>query len=136
MPGFPFRVAVMLGSIGLVSLCIVGCQRSTPAPSVPIPSLSPTPPSYSALVPAGRQVYDSNHCNRCHTIGEDSGIAGGPMGKTKGPALTKVGSKRDREWIIQHVRNPKSHTEKSSMPRYDNRISDADMHALADYLAG
>ena len=50
-------------------------------------------------------------------------------------SLTKVGEKRSRDYIIEHVRNAKAHTEKTRMPPYDvNTISDPDMQSLADYL--
>jgi cbb3-type cytochrome oxidase cytochrome c subunit len=61
---------------------------------------------------------------------------GGPGGMIgRGPELSKVGSKRTRDWLIEHIKNPKAHNPQSRMPGYDGKINDADMQALADYLA-
>ena len=37
--------------------------------------------------------------------------------------------------MLEHVRNPRLHTQKSSMPPYEAKINDADMQTLGDYLA-
>jgi cbb3-type cytochrome oxidase cytochrome c subunit len=55
-----------------------------------------------------------------------------------GPDLTMVGvdAKHTKEWIADHVRNPKAHTPQSRMPASGpEKISDADLDALAAYLA-
>jgi cbb3-type cytochrome oxidase cytochrome c subunit len=57
------------------------------------------------------------------------------MGRARGPELSTVGAKRSRDWLIEHVRNPKSHNPQSRMPAYDGKINDNDLQLLADYLA-
>lgn len=61
----------------------------------------------------------------------------GPIGmaRARGPELSTVGTKRTRDWLIEHVRNPKAHNPQSRMPAYDGKISDADLQLLANYLA-
>ncbi len=93
---------------------------------------------------AGRKVFETNNCARCHTIGGSSpgGFEGPPggspgMGRARGPDLATVG--RDPahtvDWVMEQVRNPKAHKPDSRMPSYQGRIKDDDLRALAEYLA-
>ena len=62
----------------------------------------------------------------------------GPRGGMGGPDLTTVGAdaKHTKEWIAEHIRNPKAHTPQSRMPASGpEKIGDADLDALAAYLA-
>jgi predicted Zn finger-like uncharacterized protein len=80
---------------------------------------------------AGRRVFEANNCTRCHTIG-----GGGQRGRGRGPDLGAVGRDPEHtvEWLMEHVRNPKSHRPESRMPAY-GRIPQEDLRALATYLA-
>lgn len=73
----------------------------------------------------GKAVFENNGCSACHEIG---GIGG-----AIGPDLTKVGSRRDKAWIIDQIRNPKIHNPQSIMPSFA-RLPDKDIDDLADYL--
>jgi cbb3-type cytochrome oxidase cytochrome c subunit len=55
----------------------------------------------------------------------------------KGPNLAKVGAEptHTRDWIAEHIRNPKTHKEQSSMPKFAGKLKDEDILTLADYLA-
>jgi cbb3-type cytochrome oxidase cytochrome c subunit len=53
----------------------------------------------------------------------------------KGPDLTTVGAKHTRDWIMEHVRNPKAHKPGSRMPPYEGKMDDAALAALGDFLA-
>jgi nitric oxide reductase subunit C len=57
---------------------------------------------------AGQLVYQSQGCSNCHTI---NGIGG-----TSGPDLTKVGSKRDHDWLFGHFKDPQKYVKTSAMP--------------------
>jgi mono/diheme cytochrome c family protein len=117
---------------------LMGCCFNAAAPP-PVPPAPPVvqqqgdnqPIKPDGEMSAGRKVFEANGCAKCHRI------AGVTTGKTMGkaPELTTVGAKRDRAWIIEHVRDPHTHTKKTSMPRYEGKIDDADMQALGDYLA-
>jgi mono/diheme cytochrome c family protein len=116
----------------LPAAAIIGCidrNSSKPAPS-------PAPPSANADagdVAPGRKVFDAHGCAKCHSIGEQ---AGAPPRKGKGPNLRHVGAEHAADWIAAHIRDPKSHKAESSMPKYtEDKIGDADLKALADYLA-
>lgn len=84
----------------------------------------------------GRLVYDRHDCARCHQV--DSAPSGG--GGKKGGRLTdlrSVGSKQSLRYIMDHIRDPKSHKPTSRMPAYgEETIGAADLKALGEYLAG
>jgi cbb3-type cytochrome oxidase cytochrome c subunit len=94
---------------------------------------------------AGKKVMVANNCFRCHGINGVRGpMASGPppasggrprMGR--GPDLGKVGAEPDHtaEWLVAHVRDPKSHNPDSMMPGFDGKINDDDLRALGEYLA-
>lgn len=75
----------------------------------------------------GEAIFKAQGCSACHMIG---GIGG-----TVGPDLTKVGGRRDKEWIEKQLKNPKSHNPNSIMPSYA-KLPEKDREDLADYLSG
>lgn len=79
---------------------------------------------------AGPAAFQKYGCSRCHSI------AGSGSGRA--PDLTHVAADptHTREWILDQIRNPASHNPSTRMPAYGNRIPDADLQALASYLAG
>jgi predicted Zn finger-like uncharacterized protein len=85
--------------------------------------------------PPGRKVFEANRCGRCHQLG-DSGGGRGKFGRS-GPSLAKVGADPTHtvDWLMEHVRNPKSHNPESRMPSFDGKINDDDLRMLAEYLA-
>jgi len=76
----------------------------------------------------GAEVFEREKCRDCHTLKGNGGAVG--------PNLTAVGSKRSRDYIFQQIKAPKSHNPNSDMPSFGTRISEQDINALADYLAG
>ncbi len=135
----------------------------TPAPG-PMGGGGPDSATVLAKLPGGaefavgKKVYADNKCAQCHKLGETGGGPGGMMGGppgapdgTKGgppggpgrggmggPDLTKVGAEPEhtKQWLTDHVRNPKAHKPQSRMPASGaDKISDSDLSALADYLA-
>ena len=113
---------------------------------------------------AGKKVFVANGCFRCHAINGVRGSggpggpppgSGGPPGPGgpppgpggpgrphgpggRGPDLGKVGADESHTaaWLMEYVRNPKSKKADSRMPRFEGKIKDDDLTALADYLAG
>lgn len=86
----------------------------------------------------GRAVYQAQNCARCHQ--DPGGNAGGMAmgrGRNRGPNLSAVGRDPTHTvgWLMEHVRNPKSHRPESSMPPYEGKINETDLRALAEYLA-
>jgi sulfur oxidation c-type cytochrome SoxX len=76
----------------------------------------------------GEKLFRTAGCTSCHTIGGTGGHIG--------PDLTKIGSERNKEWIEEQIKNPKSHNPNSIMPSFASTLSKEDMEDLADYLSG
>jgi nitric oxide reductase subunit C len=72
----------------------------------------------------GQQLYNSLGCSGCHMV---NGIGG-----TTGPDLTRVGSRRDRTWLIGHFKEPRKFVPNSAMPPVT--ASDADLEQLTAYM--
>ncbi len=73
----------------------------------------------------GQVVYQNNNCSVCHAI---NGIGG-----TTGPALTKVGARRDADWLIKYLRDPKSIKADSAMPPFGH-LSEKELNDLVVYI--
>ena len=76
----------------------------------------------------GAEVFRREKCLDCHTLKGKGGAVG--------PNLTMVGSKRSRDYIIQQIKDPKSHNPRTEMPSFRDRLSDQELSDLADYLSG
>src|SRR5262249_24639669 len=129
------RAASVRCALCLGLLLVVGCpRRSTiPAPSGGPPAIpaagapTPAPDTPPAAVPAqfvaARKTFDAA-CAKCHTIGGKGGIAGGPGPggpggpRPRGPDLGRVGAQHDRDWIVEHIRDPHTHKPNSRMPQF------------------
>jgi mono/diheme cytochrome c family protein len=74
----------------------------------------------------GAQLFQNSRCKECHTIKGKGGASG--------PNLTVVGSRRTREYIIEQIKNPKSHNPNSEMPSF-SEMPEQDINDLADYLS-
>lgn len=74
---------------------------------------------------AGQKLYQSFGCSNCHMI---NGVGG-----TTGPDLTAVGSRRDREWLLGHFKDPKAYVPNSAMPSFGH-LSEKDLNDLTDYM--
>ncbi len=74
----------------------------------------------------GEALFRENGCSACHTIG---GIGG-----KVGPDLTRVGSRRQKSWIMDQIRTPQMHYPQSIMPSFA-KLPAQDIEELADYLS-
>src|SRR5262249_19058794 len=66
------------------------------------------------------------------------GGPGGPRGMMgRGPDLGKVGANPDHtvEWLVTFIKAPTAIKERSRMPKFEGKLSDEDLTALAEYLA-
>jgi mono/diheme cytochrome c family protein len=104
----------------LTCLAVVGCGKSMDSSSNNAPAAS-----------SGNAVFDA-HCAKCHTL---TGSGSGP--KKKGPDLSKAGADpvHTVDWIAEHIRNPKSHEPKSTMPPFADTLKPEEIKALAEFLA-
>lgn len=79
----------------------------------------------SPLVQKGISVFEEQACAACHTIaGEGSAAA---------PDLTKIGRKRDVDWLTGFLIDPTTENPDSDMPPYDY-LTEEEMEALQAYL--
>ncbi len=115
-------------------LLAVGCSKpDTPRVTSPTPSSSGSPgasarPASGASLEQGKKAFTEAGCSGCHRIGDLGGIVG--------PDLSHEGAAHTADWIVQQVRNPKSHEADGTMPACGkDRISDDQLKALAEYLA-
>lgn len=74
----------------------------------------------------GEKIMVREKCFDCHTIAGKGGASG--------PNLTRVGSRRTREYIVQQIRNPGSHKADTAMPSFSH-LPEQDINAVADYLS-
>jgi cbb3-type cytochrome oxidase cytochrome c subunit len=79
-----------------------------------------------ALIEKGKQVYSANGCANCHRLNGKGGNGG--------PDLSREGDRNaDVQWQTAHLKNPAKLHPGSFMPAY-NKLSDADLNALSEYL--
>jgi len=97
----------------------------------------------------GRDLFYSNGCNYCHTQyvrNEDTAMGpvsqGGnyvfdnPMtlgSERTGPDLSYVGRKRNEQWEIEHLKDPRTYSPLSIMPSFEF-LTDREMADIAAYL--
>jgi ubiquinol-cytochrome c reductase cytochrome b subunit len=112
------RMAMMVMAVLVVAavgiLTVIGAR----APIVNAPAVT------SPSVLAGRVLYDKNGCAACHSVFGKGG--------TIGPELTHVGSKKDRDWLIRHFRDPQALSPGSIMPKVT--LEEKQLDELTDYM--
>jgi ubiquinol-cytochrome c reductase cytochrome b subunit len=120
-------VASGVAVVTLVAIAFLTYQGAT----------APTPPKAGgvaseeaqALPPEsdkGREVYEAQGCPACHVLKG----AGSPAG----PDLTKIGAKRDAEWLKRFMKEPTAVMPGSIMPPYAELPAE-ELDALVQYLA-
>jgi mono/diheme cytochrome c family protein len=72
----------------------------------------------------GKKLYAAQSCDACHMIR-------GKGGKT-GPDLSKAGTKRNAQWMVAFLKNPRSKIPKGTMPPAEG--SAKDLQDLAAYI--
>jgi mono/diheme cytochrome c family protein len=111
-----------------VALTIAGITNG-PASAKAHAGTGPPIASIADLTPQARRgsaLFTSLGCSGCHTVGATGG--------TIGPDLSSEGrSGHTRAWLIQQLRDPKSHNPTSIMPAFA-AVSDDDLSALASFL--
>jgi mono/diheme cytochrome c family protein len=127
------RLRALAGLAGVI-LLIVGCNKQTDTVSTAPPPGGPggpkgPPPSANA---SAKELFDY-HCVNCHRPG---GYANAPRGKLGGPDLAKTARDPDHtaDWIVEHIKNPKTHAPGSRMPNFEGQLTPEQMRKLADYV--
>jgi mono/diheme cytochrome c family protein len=77
----------------------------------------------------GAAIYAANNCANCHQMDGKGGKGG--------PDLTKVGAEAEhtKDWIAAHIEDPQQHNPMSKMPKFAEKIAEADLNSLAEWLA-
>ena len=70
----------------------------------------------------------ARHCIGCHVIDGDGGA--------EGPELTRVGSRHDAAYLQRLIADPESVNPKAEMTAFGSRLTEAELRAMAAYLAG
>jgi cytochrome c oxidase cbb3-type subunit II len=98
----------------------------------------------------GRKLYFSNGCDYCHTqyvryydVDFTGPVSQGgnyvfdqplTLGSERtGPDLSYIGRKRDMQWEVDHLKDPRKYSPMSIMPNWDF-LSETDLEAIAAYL--
>ncbi len=99
----------------------------TPTPTATAPATQPVAPTIlPASEKAGSDLFKSQGCVACHRVGNTGGNIG--------PDLSGEGLKgRSRQWLSDHLRNPKAHDPATMMPSFA-ALSDKANSQLVDYL--
>jgi ubiquinol-cytochrome c reductase cytochrome b subunit len=74
----------------------------------------------------GMDVF-ATRCITCHIVDGDGG--------KEGPELTHEGKKHDAAWLVKWITNPAAVNPDSDMPAFGGKLTDAEMNAVASYLA-
>jgi mono/diheme cytochrome c family protein len=95
---------------------------------------APSPPAQVAEVSDrssnGQALFEAK-CTRCHGMGGGPGRGRG----NRGPDLSHVGARRTVDWLVTHIRDPRSHNANSRMPAFEDQLSEDELRSLAEYLA-
>jgi ubiquinol-cytochrome c reductase cytochrome b subunit len=115
----PLSWVVTLGVLSVVALGVI----AGPNPNQPLSPLATGPVPVGAA--AGRELYVSSGCTFCH------GANG--AGTPSGPSLYRAVAYHDREWLVEHFRDPKALVPGSQMKEFD-WLSDEELNQLVDHL--
>jgi ubiquinol-cytochrome c reductase cytochrome b subunit len=99
---------------GVVFLTVQGLR--SPDVNVEIPK--------NPEVVQGKRLFAELRCASCHSIDGKGGVVG--------PTLDNAGSRRGKDWIEEHFRNPQAMTPGSKMPNF--KLLDTEVEALTAYI--
>jgi mono/diheme cytochrome c family protein len=71
-------------------------------------------------------VY-GRYCSTCHSLDGE--------GATTAPDLSRAGSKHDAMWLRDWITDPPSVQFDATMPPFGDRLDEAQMNAIVNYLA-
>lgn len=77
------------------------------------------------VIRLGQKTFEANSCQSCHAINGKGGAFG--------PELSKIGAKRDLQWLTDYLKDPKSVMPDTQMPIVP--LSKEEVNAIAAYLA-
>ncbi len=120
-------VASGIATAALFAIAFLTYQGATAPP--PPKAGTALPEEVKALPPElarGREVYEAQGCSACHVLKG--------TGSAAGPDLTRIGARRDAEWLKRFLKDPSAVRPGSVMPPY-GELPEEELDALARYLA-
>jgi quinol-cytochrome oxidoreductase complex cytochrome b subunit len=107
---------------GIVFLTLMGLAGARPYGEIVIvPDKRLTPPQARGL-----HVFVERECAYCHQIL-------GKGGRREGPDLSNVvAKKRTKEWLAKYIKDPKSVSKWTTMPKYD--LSEEELNDLTEFI--
>lgn len=128
----PMAVLLVVVIYAILGVLTYEGQRSPWSPkmlawsgdAVPVDMIKSKDRALSPVELQGAVVFQNKQCRNCHAL---EGIGG-----TRGPDLTDVGARLNRDLLIDQVSNGTPGG--GNMPAYGKQMSPAEMTALADFL--
>ncbi|MBI4320063.1 MAG: cytochrome b N-terminal domain-containing protein [Chloroflexi bacterium] len=109
------RPLATLLAIAVIAAVAYLSYKGATAPAPPTVTAAPSPPpgvvGADPEVELGWTLYQELGCAACHIIAGQGGVAG--------PDLSRVGARRDAEWLRNFIRDPKSVNPGAAMPAFD-----------------
>ncbi len=114
----------------------IGARNATEVASIVSYVFSKSKPLSYGPVPSGdaasgKGLFETVGCQGCHVI-EETDLENVDWFRRKGPSLVGVGSKVNREFLFNWVKNPKHYWEQTFMP--DLRLTDREAADIAAFL--
>lgn len=116
---FDRPVITGLGVVAVVGMVYLGIQGYRAPLTNPIVEKNPQE------VEGQRIYFEKVRCQNCHSINGRGG--------TIAPALDTVGSRRDKEWLANHFRDPQKASPGSKMPNFG--LLDNEIESLVVYMS-
>ncbi len=114
----------------------IGARNATEVASIVSYIFSKSKPLSYGGVPGGdsangKALLETLGCQGCHIV-EETDLANVDWFRRKGPSLVGVGSKVNREFLFNWVKNPKHYWEQTFMP--DLRLTDSEAGDITAFL--
>jgi ubiquinol-cytochrome c reductase cytochrome b subunit len=121
-------LAEMPGSSAAKALPASSKQPPAPSPSASSVPKQTAQPSQNERKGEAIQIFQSRGCTACHSV---EGVGG-----KIGPAFSRgVLAAKGRAWVVDQIRNPKSHNPSSIMPSFAS-LPDQQVEEIVNYLVG
>ena len=114
----------------------IGPRNATEVAAIVSYVLSKSKPLTYGPVPggdaaSGKALFETIGCQGCHIV-EETDLENADWFRRKGPSLAGVGSKVNREFLFNWVKDPKHYWEETFMP--DLRLTDGEAADITAYL--
>jgi ubiquinol-cytochrome c reductase cytochrome b subunit len=120
-------VASGVALLALVAIAFLTYQGATaPTPPKAGGTISNEAKALPPELAKGQEIYEAQGCPACHVLKGS--------GSPAGPDLTRIGAKRDAEWLKRFMKEPTTVMPGAVMPPY-TELPEDELAAIAKYLA-